>query len=127
MPLFGAHMSAAGGCHFAIDKAVAQAMATVQLFTKNSNQWAGKPLTEEDVTTFKKKVKAAKLKFATAHDSYLINLASPDGVLYQRSIEAFVDEIERAERLGLSYLVTHPGCARRLGRRSGFKARGACH
>src|SRR5262249_22970261 len=54
-------------------------------------------------------LKTTKLRFATAHDSYLINLASPDPVLYQRSLEAFVIEVQRAESLGLSYLVMHPG------------------
>lgn len=109
MPLFGAHMSIAGGCHEAVRIAQEHSCETVQLFTKNSNQWVGKPLTDEDVEIFKKKLREAKLKYPTAHDSYLINLASPDDVLYRKSIEAFVDEVERAERLGLSYLVMHPG------------------
>lgn len=109
MPLFGAHMSIAGGCHEAVRIAQEHGCETVQLFTKNSNQWVGKPLTDEDVEIFKKKLREAKLKYPTAHDSYLINLASPDDLLYRKSIEAFVDEVERAERLGLSYLVTHPG------------------
>ncbi len=109
MPLFGAHMSIAGGCHEAVRIAAEHACNTFQMFTKNSNQWLGKPLTDADVAIFKKALKQANLKFPTAHDSYLINLASPDDVLYQKSIEAFIDELERAERLGLSYLVTHPG------------------
>jgi deoxyribonuclease-4 len=77
--------------------------------TKNANQWAGKPLNEADISTFRKALRQAKLKFATSHDSYLINLAAPDDALYRKSIAAFVDELERAEALGLSYLVTHPG------------------
>ena len=121
MPLFGAHMSAAGGCHEAIRIAVEHQCETVQLFTKNSNQWVGKPLTDENVVLFKQKLREAKLKFPTAHDSYLINLASPDDVLYRKSIEAFVDEIERAERLGLSYLVTHPGAHMGTGDEVGLK------
>jgi deoxyribonuclease-4 len=121
MPLFGAHMSIAGGCHEALRIAAEHHCDTVQLFTKNSNQWIGKPLTEDDVTIFKAKLKQAKLKFPTAHDSYLINLASPDDVLYRKSIEAFVDEVERAERLGLSYLVTHPGAHVGSGDDAGLK------
>jgi deoxyribonuclease IV len=66
-------------------------------------------------------LKETKLKFPTAHDSYLINLASPDDVLYRKSIEAFVDEVERAERLGLSYLVTHPGAHVGSGEEVGLK------
>jgi deoxyribonuclease-4 len=102
-------MSVAGGLHNAVEAAVEHGCGTVQIFSKNANQWIGKPLAEEDVAVFRKAIKRAKLKFATAHDSYLINLAAPDDALYQKSIAAFIDEIERAEALGLSYLVTHPG------------------
>src|SRR5262245_33311911 len=111
MPLFGAHMSIAGGCHNAITAAVEHDFDTVQLFTKNNNQWNAKDLTDEDITKVKSHYKQSKLKFATAHDCYLINLASPDPALFARSLEAFVIEVERAEALGLSYLVMHPGSA----------------
>jgi deoxyribonuclease IV len=109
MPLFGAHMSAAGGCHNALIAAQEHDFDTVQLFTKNNNQWNAKDLSDADIKQFRDRLKASKLKFPTAHDSYLINLASPDPVLYQRSLEAFVVEVERAEALGLAYLVMHPG------------------
>lgn len=109
MPQFGAHVSVAGGLHKAAETARQLGMETLQIFTKNANQWVGKPLTEDEIRAFKAAVKAASLKHPTAHDSYLINLASPNEELYQRSIGAFADELERAESLGLSYLVTHPG------------------
>ncbi|MFO0847645.1 MAG: deoxyribonuclease IV [Gemmataceae bacterium] len=109
MPLFGAHLSVAGGLHKAADAAAALGCGTVQLFSKNANQWAAKPLRDDEITAFKSAVKSAKLKFPTAHDSYLINLAAPGDELWQKSIDAFVVELERAEALGLSYLVTHPG------------------
>jgi deoxyribonuclease-4 len=109
MPLFGAHMSIAGGCHNALIAARDHVCSSVQLFTKNSNQWRGKDLTDEDVRLFRRLLRQTKLRFPTAHDSYLINLASPDEALYRKSLDAFVDEMQRAERLGLSYLVTHPG------------------
>ncbi len=121
MPLFGAHMSIAGGCHNALHLAHERSCDTVQMFTKNSNQWSGKNLTDEDVATFREKLKQTKLKFPTAHDSYLINLASPDSLLYRRSIEAFIDEMDRAERLGLSYLVMHPGAHMDAGEAAGLK------
>jgi deoxyribonuclease-4 len=79
------------------------------LFTKSSNQWAAKELTDDDVRTFRQTLRRSGLRCPTAHDSYLINLASPDETLYRRSIEAFVIEVQRAERLGLRFLVTHPG------------------
>lgn len=109
MPLFGAHMSIAGGYHLAAEKAGELECGTVQLFTKNNNQWAGKALTEEDVRLFKEAIKTHKLVKPTAHDSYLINLASPDEALRRKSIDAFIHEMERAEALGLDYLVLHPG------------------
>lgn len=109
MPLFGAHMSIAGGYHKALLAAQDHGCQAVQLFTKSSNQWKAKPLTDAEVALFRRTLRQAKLKYPTAHDSYLINLASPDEALYRRSVEAFVEEMERAERLGLAYLVTHPG------------------
>jgi deoxyribonuclease-4 len=109
MPLFGAHMSVAGGYHNALLIAQAHGCETVQLFTKNANQWKAAELGNDDVQTFRLTLRKSRLRYPTAHDSYLINLATPDDVLYRKSIEAFVVEVQRAERLGLSYLVTHPG------------------
>jgi deoxyribonuclease-4 len=111
MPLFGAHKSIAGGYHNALLEAQAHACDTVQLFTKNNNQWYAKDLTEEDIRLFKKTLRQTRLRFPMAHDCYLINLASPDEVLYRKSIEALVIEVQRAESLGLRYLVMHPGAA----------------
>src|SRR5436190_1795656 len=109
MPLFGAHMSIAGGYHNALLAAQAHGCATVQLFTKNSNQWNGKELTDADISSFRRNLRATRLRLPLAHDSYLINLASPDEALNRRSLEAFIIEMQRAEALGLRYLVTHPG------------------
>ena len=109
MPLFGAHLSVAGGLHNAIAAAVALRCDTVQIFTKNANSWEAAPLTQEAVAAFRRAASASNLSYLTAHDSYLINLASPDEALFTRSINALVREMERAEALGLSYLVSHPG------------------
>jgi deoxyribonuclease-4 len=81
----------------------------VQVFTKNNNQWRAKDLTDEDVRLFKGKLKELAVKHPLAHDSYLINLASPDPVLWKKSVDSFVIEMLRADRLGIPYLVTHPG------------------
>jgi deoxyribonuclease-4 len=121
MPLLGAHMSIAGGCHNALLAAQARGCTAVQIFTKNSNQWAGKPLTDEDVALFRKTLRQTRLRLPMAHDSYLINLASPDEILYRRSVEAFVDELQRAERLGLAYLVMHPGAHVDSGEEAGLR------
>jgi deoxyribonuclease-4 len=121
MPLFGAHMSVAGGCHNALLTAQKFDCDTVQLFTKNANQWNAKDFTEADVQLFGETLAASKLRFPMAHDSYLINLASPDDVLFRRSIDAFVIEIKRAEQLGLAYLVTHPGAHVGSGEEAGLE------
>ncbi len=109
MPYFGAHMSIAGGYHHALEAAHEHGCQAVQLFTKNSNQWAGKPISDADAALFRKTLRRTRPRSTMAHDSYLINLASADDALYRRSLEAFVDEVMRAEKLGLRYLVTHPG------------------
>jgi deoxyribonuclease-4 len=111
MPLFGAHMSIAGGYHLAAETAGRFACQTVQLFTKNNNQWAGKILRDEDIRLFKDALRTHQLTKPTAHDSYLINLGSPDDVLRQKSLDAFTIEMERAEALGIDYVVMHPGTA----------------
>lgn len=111
MPLFGAHMSIAGGYYKAVLAAKALDCPAVQIFTKNNNQWAAKPLADEDIKLFRQSRREANIEIAIAHDSYLINLASHDETLWRRSLEAFVVEVERAEALGLDYLVTHPGAS----------------
>jgi deoxyribonuclease IV len=121
MPLFGAHMSIAGGYHKAIEEAVALKCETVQLFTKSPSQWKAPDLDGEEAKAFKRLLKESGLRFPTAHDSYLINLASPDDVLYRKSIDAFIAELLRAEALGLRYLVTHPGAHMESGENVGVK------
>jgi deoxyribonuclease-4 len=111
MPLFGAHKSIAGGYHNALLAAQSLGCDSVQLFTKNNNQWYAKPLSDDDIRTFKRTLRQTRLRLPMAHDCYLINLASPDEKLYRQSLEAFVIEMQRAEALGLRYLVTHPGAA----------------
>ena len=109
MPLFGAHMSIGGGHHNALLEAQARGCDTVQLFTRAPSQWSARPIDEEQARLFRRTLRQTRLRSAMAHDSYLINLASPDEGLYRRSIEAFIDELNRAETLGLRYLVMHPG------------------
>ena len=109
MPHFGAHFSVAGGVTKAIDACVTHGADAVQLFTKNASQWAGKPQTPAEIAAFRAAVVAAGVKYPTAHDSYLINLATADATLFEKSVAAFADEVTRADALGLSYLVTHPG------------------
>jgi deoxyribonuclease-4 len=120
MPLFGAHMSIAGGYHLALTSAREHGCDTVQIFTKPPNQWAGKPIKAEESRLFRRTLRETRLKKTLAHDSYLINLASPDEALYRKSVESFVDEMRRAETLGVSYLVTHPGAHLGAGENEGL-------
>ncbi|MBC8115510.1 MAG: deoxyribonuclease IV [Candidatus Saccharimonas sp.] len=109
MPLFGSHLSIAGGYYKAVESAASLDMQTVQLFTKNNNQWKGKPLTDDDARLFREAIERTGIRRPCAHNSYLINIASPDDVLWQKSIDALVDELQRAEALGLDGVVMHPG------------------
>jgi len=108
-PLLGAHMSTAGGLPNAIARALAVRSRVLQLFTRNCNQWKARPLSDLEVGAFRAAWEASGLVSAAAHDSYLINLASPDAALRDRSIDALMEELRRCEALGIPYLVAHPG------------------
>lgn len=120
MPLFGAHFSIAGGLHLAAETAKRFGCPTFQLFTKNASQWAAPKLTDEHIRAFRTAVTEAKVTSVTVHDSYLINLAAPGEELFQKSITAFVVELERAEALGADFLVTHPGAHVESGEAAGL-------
>jgi deoxyribonuclease-4 len=120
-PLLGAHMSIAGGVGNALLLGAKVQCDAIQIFTKSSRQWAGKPYTQEEITQYRENQKTTGIKKVIAHDSYLLNLGSPDGVLRQRSILAFIDEMERCETLGISNLIAHPGSHVGSGEHQGIK------
>ena len=101
-PRLGAHMSIAGGLPQAIDRAVATGCQAMQVFTRSSGQWRARRLPEAEVERFRTRLKETGVGPVVAHASYLINLASPDATLRKRSIAALADELDRADRLGLS-------------------------
>ncbi|MDE2926690.1 MAG: deoxyribonuclease IV [Acidobacteriota bacterium] len=107
--LLGAHMSIAGGIPKSLDRAMDAGCNVLQIFVKNNNQWRGRALHDPEVQEFRQRWAESPIRQVVAHDSYLINLASPKPDLWERSIAAFLDEMKRCERLGLSHLVTHPG------------------
>ncbi len=109
MPILGAHQSIAGGYFRAAELAHEIGCDCVQLFTKNNNQWRAKELTDEDASRFQEALARLGVTHPIAHDSYLINLASCDRPLWKKSAEALRIELLRAEKLGLGYVVTHPG------------------
>jgi len=102
-------MSIAGGCHLAVERARDRGCDCVQIFTKNSNQWRAKKITQAQVDQFRQALEQSGIRHAMAHDSYLINLASPDRNLWRRSVRAMADELRRADLLGIPHVVTHPG------------------
>jgi len=104
--LIGAHISTRGGLHTVFERAAAIEASAIALFAKNSNQWKGKTLTDEDCAVFSK---ARTVKPILTHASYLINLATTNREFHRKSIEAMVDELDRAERLGIHAVVLHPG------------------
>lgn len=122
MPLLGAHMSIAGGYYKAVEAAARCQMDVVQLFTKNNNQWHAKPLVDDDVQRFQQALADHGIRHPLAHDSYLINLAAPDPALWKKSVDALRDELLRAERLGISGVVTHPGAYTTSSEQAGIAA-----
>lgn len=107
----GAHVSAAGGVEHAPERAEAVDAAVLQLFTKPPSRWAEPVVTEERAALFEEARARHGIDTAGSHDSYLVNLASPDPALWGRSLECFRGELVRAARLGLDFVVTHPGNA----------------
>jgi deoxyribonuclease-4 len=102
-------MSVAGGLVLGIERALKLRIRALQIFTKNASQWRAPVLEDHHAATFRCAWEASGLAPVVAHGSYLINLASPDPALRRKSIEAYADELARAERLGVRYVVTHPG------------------
>ncbi len=107
--LLGAHVSAQGGVHTTPPRATAIGATAIQLFTKTPNQWREPSLDAGIRDAFHAALEAESLASVVSHDSYLINLASPDPVLRDRSIESFTRELERCELLGIPGVVSHPG------------------
>lgn len=107
--LLGAHVSVAGGVPEGPPRAAAIGATAMQIFTKMANRWAERECVDEECTSFRERLGATDVTATMAHDSYLINLASPDAALRARSIASFISELRRCEALGLHYLVSHPG------------------
>lgn len=105
----GAHMSIAGGLDRAFHAGREAGCDCLQIFVKNQRQWDAPPLREDAVRAFRRARKETGIRPVIAHASYLINLASPDAALRERSLRAVIDELERCEALDIRGLVLHPG------------------
>ena len=122
MAILGAHMSIAGGYYRAVESAVASQCDCVQIFTKNNNQWRAKELQPDEAAKFKQTLADSPVGHPLSHSSYLINLAAPDKALWKKSIDAFVIELQRADLLGIPYVVLHPGAYTTSSERRGLAA-----
>jgi deoxyribonuclease-4 len=107
----GAHTSAGGGVFNAVTHAVSIGAKAFALFTKNQRQWNAKPLENETIDKFKKALEESGIlpRHVLPHDSYLINLGHPDAEAREKSMDAFLDEVQRCALLGLDRLNFHPG------------------
>jgi deoxyribonuclease-4 len=121
MPRLGAHMSIAGSYDQAFYRGQQVGCEAIQVFTKQPNRWAAKAITPEEAAAFLKAQEETGITPVIAHDAYLINLASPEDELWEKSVDAFQIEIERASTLGIPYLVTHAGAHKGSGEEAGLQ------
>lgn len=119
--MYGSHLSIAGGMHNAVTAATAMGFDTVQVFTKNQQQWRVPPLDPKACDAWKAACKEAGYTQTVSHDSYLINLASPDKALCEKSTDLMIEEIRRCDALGIPYLVMHPGAHMGEGESKGLR------
>ena len=115
MGLLGAHVSAAGGVQNAPARGTAIKADAIQIFTANQNQWFPKQPTKENAIAFRENMKKERPEICVSHDSYLINLGSPDSKKLNLSRKAFIDEIDRCDACGIPYLIFHPGSHMKAG------------
>ncbi len=107
--LLGAHVSTQGGVAEAPARGVAIGATAMQVFTKTPNQWREPTVRDADAAAFRSALAASGIRAVVSHDSYLINLATPDEALRAKSIRAFTGELERCRALGIPWVVSHPG------------------
>lgn len=119
--MLGAHMSIAGGVSRALDHAASVGSNAVQVFTKNNRQWQGPPLDENDVARWRTQMLALDVAYAVSHASYLINLASPQEELWEKSVRGHTDELQRAHAYGIHHVVLHPGAHTGSGDEAGIQ------
>ncbi len=119
--LLGSHMSIAGGVFNAVRLGASAGCDVVQIFTKQPNQWRAKPLNDEEITLFFAAQKETGVKAVCAHNSYLVNFASPDDDLWEKSYGSMKEEYERCAILKIPNIVMHPGSHVGSGEEVGLK------
>jgi deoxyribonuclease-4 len=119
-PMLGAHVSIGGGVSEAVLRGKDIGCESIQMFTKSSRQWVSKPYSNDDIERFKHNLTQTGIAMVIAHDSYLVNLGAPSAAMRKKSVEAYIDELERCEQLGVPFLVTHPGAHVGAGEEAGI-------
>jgi deoxyribonuclease-4 len=114
-------MSIAGGLVRALDRGLEVGCSVVQIFLKNQRQWTARPYADSEVREFRAAWRASGIRVVFAHANYLINLATPVDAEWRRAVDVFHDELERAEALGLPFVVIHPGSHREAGLAEGIR------
>lgn len=109
MAILGAHVSIAGGSEKAPGRGKAIDADTIQIFTANQNQWKARPLTEVNIDGFREGMTQGQPQVSITHDSYLINFCTLEDWKKKRAVDAFIEEMDRSEALGIDYIVFHPG------------------
>lgn len=109
MPYLGAHESVSKGLHKAFDRIDSVGGESLQIFTRNQRQWNPKPLTAEEIDNYKDARERHGGMVVASHASYLVNLASGKDELRKKSIDSFVQELQRCHQLEIPYIVIHPG------------------
>lgn len=120
--LFGAHVSTAGGLAKAPERGRSIDAEAIQVFTRNQVQWRARRLTAREARDFRQSVESNAVQTVVAHGSYLVNLASPDRDLRDKSRRAFVQELRRCDALGICALILHPGAHMGAGPERGLEA-----
>lgn len=117
----GVHVSIAGYIYEAVDRAQALGCNTFQIFSRNPRGWQALELDPKDAEEFRKRSKDKKISPVVVHIPYLINMCSPDDSLWRKSVDAYIDDIKRADMLGADYFVTHLGSPKEKGREFGIE------
>jgi deoxyribonuclease-4 len=117
----GAHESIAGGLYKAFERAQLATCDAVQIFVKSNRSWAVKPLEEDEIAQFKAKAEETGIRPVVAHTSYLLNLGTPDELLWEKSRNMLITELERCEALEVPWLVLHPGSHVGSGEKAGLE------
>ena len=117
--LLGCHLSIAKGFTGAIATAEALGNSALQIFSHNASSWRMKPISSEAAAAFRARFEDSSVEYVVIHTMYLLNLASPDKALFERSVAALEEEVERAVFLGIDRIVTHLGAHKGTGQAAG--------